>query len=52
MIRRLIRICGNTDWMDLMYKNSAMQQYGINLRGGSDKTRYYVSYGFMSQTGF
>ena len=45
------KFCGNTDWMDLMYKNSAMQQYGINLRGGSDKTRYYVSYGFMSQTG-
>lgn len=45
------RFCGNTDWMDLMYKNSHMQQYGVNLRGGSEKTKYYVSYGFMNQSG-
>lgn len=44
--------CGNTDWTDVMYKNSLMQQYGANLRGGSDRTRYYASYGFMDQKGF
>ena len=46
------KFCGNTDWADVMYKNSSMQQYGANLRGGTDKVKYYASYGYMDQKGF
>lgn len=46
------KFCGNTDWVDVIIKNSTMQQYGANLRGGTDKTKYYASYGYMDQKGF
>ena len=42
--------CGNTDWMEEMYKKSyPVQKYNVNLSGGSDKTTYYTSVGYMDQ---
>ena len=42
--------CGNTDWMDEIYKKSyPLQKYNVNLSGGSDKTTYYTSVGYMDQ---
>ena len=46
------KYCGNTDWAKELYKNSALSQINANISGGSDKTQYYVSYGFMNQGGF
>jgi len=43
--------CGNTDWADVLYKNGGMQQYNISMSGGSNDTRYFVSYGLMNQQG-
>ena len=43
---------GNTDWMDIFYKNAAfMQQHNASLRGGSEKTAYYASLGYKGQDG-
>lgn len=42
--------CGNTDWMDTMYKkNYPVQKYNINLNGGNDNTTYYTSFGYIDQ---
>lgn len=42
--------CGNTDWMKEMYKKSyPLQQYNVNISGGSDKATYYTSVGYIDQ---
>lgn len=42
--------CGNTDWMDAMYKkNYPVQNYNVNISGGSEKVTYYTSGGYMDQ---
>lgn len=42
--------CGNTDWMKEMYKKSyPLQQYNVNISGGSDKATYYTSVGYTNQ---
>ena len=42
--------CGNTNWMDEIYKKSyPVQKYNVNISGGSDKTTYYTSVGYMDQ---
>lgn len=46
------KYAGNTDWTKELYKNATLQQYNVNLQGGSETVRYYVSYGFMNQGGF
>jgi TonB-linked SusC/RagA family outer membrane protein len=46
------KYCDNTDWAKELYKNSALSQINANISGGTDKTQYYVSYGFMNQGGF
>ncbi|GHT47248.1 hypothetical protein AGMMS49965_25220 [Bacteroidia bacterium] len=42
---------GNTDWADVLYKNGGQQQYNISMSGGSESTRYFMSYGFLEQQG-
>ena len=43
---------GNTDWLSEFYKSAAfMQQHNLNVSGGSEKTRYYLSGGFKDQGG-
>ncbi len=42
----------DTDWLDMVLKPSAMQsQHNINISGGTDKVRYFVSLGAISQSG-
>ncbi|PJJ58659.1 SusC/RagA family TonB-linked outer membrane protein [Hymenobacter chitinivorans] len=41
----------NTDWQDEMYRKAAIQSYQLNVSGGTDKTRYYVSGGYFKQDG-
>lgn len=33
----------NTDWADLYYRRGLSQKYQLSVRGGSNKTRFYVS---------
>ena len=40
----------NTDWINYMMKDAAWQeQANVNVRGGTDRVRYFVSAGFMNQ---
>ncbi|MCB2379235.1 TonB-dependent receptor [Hymenobacter sp. BT635] len=41
----------NTDWQDEVYGPASMQNYQLNVSGGTDKTRYYVSGGYFKQEG-
>ena len=40
----------NTDWINYMMKDAAWQeQANVNVRGGTDRVRYFISAGFMNQ---
>ncbi len=41
----------NTDWTDLIYKNSFQHSHNVNLRGGNDMVRYMASVGYLGQDG-
>ena len=42
----------NTDWVKEVYKKSAMQTgHNISVRGGTEKSGYYMSYGYLNQDG-
>lgn len=42
----------NVDWYDLMYKKSSMiQQYNVDVQGGTDKVKYFVAIGYTNQNG-
>ena len=42
----------NTQWTELMFRKAFMQtKNNINISGGSDKVRYFVSMGYMYQNG-
>lgn len=42
----------NTDWVKEVYKRSAMQTgHNISVRGGTEKSGYYMSYGYLDQDG-
>ena len=40
----------NTNWIDYLMKDAAWQeQVNVNVRGGTEKVRYFVSAGFLNQ---
>ncbi len=42
----------DTDWMDYILKGSALQtQHNVNISGGTEKVRYFVSLGAFTQDG-
>lgn len=42
----------NTDWIDEVYKTSAPQtSHSLSIRGGTAKSGYFVSYGYLNQDG-
>ncbi|MDR2086534.1 MAG: TonB-dependent receptor [Dysgonamonadaceae bacterium] len=43
----------DVDWVDLVMKDhSTMQQYNVNVNGGTEKVKYFISGGFLTQDGF
>jgi TonB-linked SusC/RagA family outer membrane protein len=42
----------NTDWQDPLYRTTLMHQHNISINGGSNRTKYYVSAGYLRQNGF
>ena len=43
----------DTDWMDMLFKSSAPQTQGnVNISGGTERVRYFVSMGMLNQKGF
>ena len=41
----------NTDWQDAIFRTAATRNYELSASGGSDKTQYYTSVGYMKQGG-
>lgn len=41
----------NTDLMDAMFQTSLSQNHNVSLSGGSDKIRFYTSFGFLDNPG-
>jgi len=44
-------VYANTDWMDIMFKNAPIQEHNLRFAGGSEKTTYSVSLGYLDQQG-
>ena len=44
-------IWGETDWLDMIFRTGFTQQHNISASGGTEKTRYYASLGYMDQEG-
>ena len=40
-----------TNWIDELLRTGVMQNYTVSYSGGSEKSHYYVSGGFLNQTG-
>jgi len=40
-----------TDWMDELLRTGIMQNYTVSYSGGNDKSHYYISGGFLDQSG-
>ncbi len=42
----------NVDWMDeFLKKSSVVQRYNVNVRGGTERVRYYASVGYVDNSG-
>ena len=41
----------NTDWFDLLFRNSFSHQHTFSVSGGSEKATYYFSIGYSNQRG-
>ena len=42
----------NTNWVDMLFKDMSLQtQHNINLRGGTDRVKYFASLGVFTQGG-
>ena len=43
----------DTDWMELLFKSSGPQTQGnVNISGGTERVRYFISMGMLDQKGF
>ncbi len=40
-----------TDWQESIFQIAPIQQHQVNVSGGSDKLKYYVSGGYLNQEG-
>ena len=40
-----------TDWMNEMFRTGIVQKYSLSYSGGTEKSNYYVSGGYLNQTG-
>ncbi len=40
-----------TNWQDEIFRTAPMSNYQINFSGGSDKTKYFISGGYLTQNG-
>jgi len=41
----------NTDWMDVTFRSAFLQEHNLRFSGGSEKTRYNLSAGYLDQEG-
>lgn len=41
----------NDDWTDAAYRNSLRQEYNVSINGGTEKSSYYASLGYLDEDG-
>lgn len=41
----------NTDWMDVMFNTGIEQEYNLSVSGGSEKTKFFLSLGYLDEKG-
>jgi len=41
----------NTNWFDIMFKSAPIQEHNVRLSGGSEKTTFSISLGYLNQDG-
>jgi TonB-linked SusC/RagA family outer membrane protein len=41
----------NTDWFDLLFKNSLLQEHSLSINGGTEKFQTYASTSYLHDTG-
>jgi len=41
----------STDWFDVVFRDANMQSHQVSASGGTDKTRFYASVGYLDQEG-
>lgn len=41
----------NTDWQDEIFRTAILSNNSLNISGGSDRTRYFISGGYVNQQG-
>jgi len=41
----------NSDWQDLIFRTSTVEDYNFNISGGNDKTRFFSSLGYNNDEG-
>lgn len=44
-------VYGQTDWLDMIFRTGVTHQHNISASGGTDRTQYYASFGYMNQEG-
>lgn len=42
----------NTNWFDILFRNSLMQEHSVSIAGGSEKTKSYASLSYMGDEGW
>lgn len=42
----------NTDWFDILFRNSLLQEHSLSISGGSDKSQSFFSTSFYSDNGW
>ena len=41
----------NTDWNDILFRDTFSQEYNVSISGGGDKATYYTSLGYQDEKG-
>lgn len=41
----------NTDWNDILFRDTFSQEYNVSVSGGNDKATYYTSLGYQNELG-
>ncbi len=42
----------NTDWFDILFKNSFVQEHSVSISSGSEKSTHYFSLGYYNDNGW
>ncbi len=42
----------NTDWFDVLFRNSIMQEHSLSISTGTDKSKTYASIGYLGDAGW